>query len=98
MLATVRDVMVDEPENVQRIEQIVLIVVELKRSVYVKERLHPIRIVGNECVNRSGILADVASRPRHPIVFEVAPTAFQRASENRAAMPMAPELPSFFYP
>lgn len=40
----------------------------------------------------------VATRPRHPIIFELPPASFQRARKHRPAMLVPPELSALFHP
>src|SRR5262245_29805023 len=98
MLAAVTDVVIDEPEDVERLDQIVVVVEEFNSSVEPEDRLHAVRVVRNQRMNRSGTLLDIAARPGHPIVFQVAPTAFQRAGENSPAMAVAVQPSAFLYP
>src|SRR5262245_46216218 len=98
MLAAVTDVVVDEPEYVQRLDQIVVVVEELNRPVEPEDRLHAVRVVRNQRMDRAGTLLNITTRPGHPIVFQVAPTAFQRAGENSPAMAVAFQPSAFLHP
>src|SRR5215831_9381302 len=49
-------------------------------------------------MDRAGALLNITARPSHPIVFQVAPTAFQRAGENPPAMAVAAQHPAFLNP
>ena len=49
-------------------------------------------------MNCSGVFADVAPRPRYPIVLKIAPAPLKRAGKHRASMPMATQLSSLFHP
>ncbi|MGB7750661.1 MAG: hypothetical protein WCF88_03845, partial [Candidatus Acidiferrales bacterium] len=59
--AAVAEVVVDEPENVEGVEQHVVVVVKLERTIQEENRLHPVRIVGDQGVNHAGIFANVAA-------------------------------------
>ena len=98
MLAAVAHVMIDEPEHIQSFEQIVLIVVELKRSIQIEERLHAVGIVADQGVNRAGSFLDVAARAGDPVILQITPVAFERACEDWPAMLVAAEDAALLYP
>src|SRR5262249_59544266 len=98
MLPTVTDVVIDEPEDVQRLGQIIVVVEELDRPVEPEDRLHAVRVVRDQRMDRTGTFLDITARPDHPIVFQVAPTSFQRAGENPSAMAAAVQPSAFLDP
>src|ERR1700745_3365807 len=98
MLAAVAYVVIDEPEDVQRLGQRIVIVVEFEGPVQPEKSFHSVRIIRYERVNAAGTFVDVAARARYPVIFQITPAAFESACEYRAAMAMASELPAFFHP
>src|SRR5713101_2057454 len=73
VLPAITQIVVDKPEDVQRLQQVAVVIEELDRAIEPEDRLHPVRIVGNQRVDRSGTLLYIAARACHPIVFQIAP-------------------------
>src|SRR5271154_2737701 len=91
VFATVADVVVDEPENVESFQQIVVVVAELERTIHEEHGLHAVGVVGNESVSDAGTLADVTASFGNPIIFKIAPASFEGAGTDGAAVAMAAE-------
>src|SRR5262245_150666 len=49
-------------------------------------------------MDRAGAFLNITARPSHPIVFQVAPTALQRAGEDPPAMAVAAQHSTFLNP
>src|SRR5580692_7944776 len=96
--AAVAEVVVDEPENVERVEQHVVVIVKLEGAVQEENCFHAVGIVGDQGVNHAGIFADVTAGAGDPIVFQITPGPFQRAGGDGAAMAVAAEPTAFFNP
>src|ERR1700733_16226162 len=96
--AAVVEVMVDEPENVEGVEQHVVVIVKFEGAIQKENCFHAVGIIGNQGVNHAGILADITAGAGDPIVFQIAPTAFERAGGNGPAMTVAAEYAPFFHP
>src|SRR6266436_9985491 len=79
-------VVVHKPEDVQRLQKIVLIVIKLKRAVEPENGLHA--LVRDQGVGRAGTFLHIASCPGHPVILQISPTALQCISKNPAAMAM----------
>src|SRR5579875_3145016 len=82
-------VVVDEPEHVDGLEDLVVFVEELERPVQPEHGLHA--LVGDKGVGPTWALAQEVPRARDPVVLEIAPAAFERVAGHRPAMAMATE-------
>src|SRR5262249_13537887 len=98
LLPAVADIVIDEPEDVESLDQIVIIVDELQGPVEPEYRLHPVGVVGNQSVYGPRTFLHVAPGPGDPVVFQVPPAPLQRARENPAAMPVPVQPSTLFHP
>ena len=98
MGAAIADVMVNEPENIEGVEQHIVVVVKFKGTVQKENGFHPVGVIGDQRVNRPGIFPDVAAGPRDPVIFQIAPTSFQRAGRNRATVLVASQHAALLNP
>jgi hypothetical protein len=90
--------MVNEPEDVEGVEQHVVVVIKLEGTIQKENCFHPFGIVADQGVDHAGIFADVTAGARDPIVFQIAPAPFQRAGGDGPAMAVAAEHAAFFHP
>src|SRR6266567_5127849 len=91
MLLAVAQIVVDVPEDVERLREIVVVIVEFERAIQPEDGLHPVRVVGYQRVDYSGTFVDVTAWPCHPVVFQIAPATLEHVAGYRAAMLVAAE-------
>src|SRR5438477_12556399 len=85
-------------EHVERLGEVVVVVIELQRAVQPENGLHPVRVVAHEGVDDAGAFVDVSAWPGHPVVFEIAPASLEHVSRDRATMAMPAELAPGLHP
>src|SRR5262249_19710379 len=86
LLAAVGDVVVDEPKDVKGLNQVVAVVDKLQRTVEPEYGLHAIGVIGNQRMYRARTFLYIAAGTGNPIVLQVPPAPFKRASKNPSAM------------
>src|SRR5277367_6408556 len=70
--AAMVQVMVNEPENIEGIEQHIVVVVKFERAIQKENCFHSVGVVGNQGMNHAGILPHVTAGPRDPVVLDSA--------------------------
>jgi hypothetical protein len=86
VLPAVALIVVHEPPDVGRFDEIGVLVVKLDRALHPAEQLDALGMFGDQGVGFARHLGDERAGRRHPVIFEIAGAAFQAHHDDLAAM------------